>query len=86
MGHSVLRLDATAKKKDSIENSSNSKNLALNKQLLVVVWKWKEEGGKKVEFQDKKTSIFFLFRRFYLEGWNATNKSCLFNAKIFDFE
>ena len=58
MGHSVLRLDATAKKKDSIENSSNSKNLALNKQLLVVVWKWKE-GWKKVENQDKKTSNFF---------------------------
>ena len=50
-----------------------------------MVWKWKE-GGKKVENQDKKTSNFFLFRRFYLEGWNATNKSCLFYAKFFEFE
>ena len=33
--HSMLRLDATTKKKGSIENSSNSKNLASNKQFLL---------------------------------------------------
>ena len=27
-----------------------------------------------------------MFRRFYLVGWNVTNKSCLFNAKFFEFE
>ena len=35
--HSVLRLDAT-QKKGSMENSSNSKNLASNKQLLLVAF------------------------------------------------
>ena len=34
----------------------------------------------------KKTSKKILFMRFYLEGRNATNKSCLFCAKFFEFE
>ena len=45
-----------------------------------------KEEGKKGENQEKKTSKNFLFSRFYFEGWNFTNKSCLFNAKIFEFE
>ena len=45
-----------------------------------------KEVWKKSEKSREKTSKFFLFRRFYLEGRNATNKSCLFYAKFFEFE
>ena len=50
-----------------------------------VVLKLKEDRKNK-ENQEKKTSNFFLLTHFYLEGWNFTNKSCLFNAKFFEFE
>ena len=41
-----------------------------------------KEGGKKGKIKRKK----LWFRRFYLEERNATNKSCLFYAKFFEFE
>ena len=51
------------------------------------------KSGLKVERRRKnrvksreKTSKNFFFRRFYLQGWNAANKSCLFYAKFFEFE
>ena len=50
-----------------------------------VVLKLKEDG-KNEENQEKKTSKNFLLTHFYLEGWNSTIKSCLFNAKFFEFE
>ena len=46
-------------------------------------WKKAEKKGK---IKRKKTSKKILFMRFYLEGRNATNKSCLFYAKFFEFE
>ena len=42
----------------------------------------RKKGVKSREKNFKKK----LFRRFYLEGRNATNKSCLFYAKFFEFE
>ena len=50
-----------------------------------VVSKLKEEG-KKAKNQEEKTSKKNLFMHFYTESWNATNKSCLFDAKFFEFE
>ena len=45
-----------------------------------------EKRQKKVKNLEKKTSIFFLFMRFYLERRNVTNKKGLFHAKFFEFE
>ena len=49
------------------------------------------KSGLKAKRRRKKSGksrekTFFLFRRFYLQGCNATNKSCLFYAKFFEFE
>ena len=45
-----------------------------------------ERRREKSEKSREKTSIFFLFMRFYLERRNVTNKKGLFYAKIFEFE
>ena len=42
----------------------------------------REKSGKSRE----KNFNFFLFTRFYTERINVTNKSCLFDAKFFEFE
>ena len=79
--HSMLRLDATAKKR---YDSKLFKFKKFSIKLLIVIIEFFSSCVKATT--QKKTSNFFLFRRFYLEGWNATNKSCLFNAKFFEFE
>ena len=50
-----------------------------------VVWKLKEGKKKRGKSREKNFKKFF-FLHFYLEGWNASNKSCLFYAKFFEFE
>jgi hypothetical protein len=42
--------------------------------------------SKNLNKNRKKTSIFFLFRRFYWGGQNFINKKGLLNAKFFEFE
>ena len=42
--------------------------------------------AKTFKKQRKKTSIFFLFMRFYLEGQNFINKNCLFYANFLNLK
>ena len=63
----------------------------INPQVASFFYIWKvvsklKEDGKKAKNQEEKTSKKNLFMHFYTESWNATNKSCLFDAKFFEFE